>query len=275
MEKLSIRETQIALLEVLGEFDRVCREHNLRYSLAAGTLLGAVRHKGFIPWDDDCDVYMPRPDYEKFIRLVSEGGVFPEYLTLSKDRGRGTYYSFVKILDTRYPLKCSNHIEVPYMFLDIFPIDGAAPTAEERAKQHKKERRWVIAAGICQWYTMDRWWGCIAYIIGFWFYILVNLFVGRTRAVRKMNEYAAKYPYETSDWAVFHCFGRLSEVVPKDVYENYCELEFEGKKFMAVENWDMLLEHTYGDYMKLPPEKKRRSRHYIRLYRKDNQRKTL
>ena len=252
----------------MTEFDRVCREHGLRYTLADGSLLGAVRHKGFIPWDDDMDVFMPRPDYEKFIQLVSEGGVLPEYLTLSKDRGKGTYYTFTKVLDTRYPLRSGNHIEVPYLFLDIFPIDGAASDEEERKKQHKKERRWVIAAGICQWYTMDRWWGFIAYIIGWWFYILVNLFVGRTRAVRKMNEYALKYPYESSDMAVFHCFGTVSAAVPKEVYENYCELEFEGRSFKAVQEWDMLLEHTYGDYMTPPPEKKQRSRHYMKIYKK-------
>lgn len=271
MEKLSIRETQDALLEIMTEFDRVCREYGLKYTLAAGTLLGAVRHKGFIPWDDDIDVYMPRPDYEKFIQLVSGGGVFPDYLTLSKDRGTGTYYSFTKILDSRYKLKSANHIEVPHLFLDIFPVDGVPVDKKEREKMYKKEKVWVIIAGICQWYTMDRWWGVFAYIIGWWFYILVNIFFGRKLAVRKMNEAAGKIPYETCEMAAFHCFGFPGEALPKESYENLVELDFEGHKFFATTEWDMYLRGKFGgNYMELPPEKKRRSRHYMKIYRRNS-----
>ena len=135
---------QDSLLDLLTEFDKICKEHGLRYSLTAGTLLGAVRHKGFIPWDDDVDVCMPRPDYEKFLKIIQEENVLPEYLTYSKDRGKGTYYCFTKILDKRYPLRTPNHIEVKYLYLDIFPVDGAADTKEERKTQFKKERSWVI-----------------------------------------------------------------------------------------------------------------------------------
>ena len=269
MKRLTLKETQSALLEMLVEFDRICREHNLRYTLSSGTLIGAVRHKGFIPWDDDVDVYMTRPEYEKFIKLLQEEDVLPAHLTYSKDRGKGAYYCFIKLLDTRYPLRSSNHQEVKYLFLDIFPIDGTADTAEERKKQYKKEQTWVILAGISQWYTMDRWWGFIAYIIGFWLYIGVNIFVPRSLCIRKMNEYATKYEYGKTKMVVYHNYGWLRGAVPTEVYENYTELEFEGKKFMAVADYDLLLRNTYGDYMQLPPVKKRRSRHYIRIYRKD------
>ena len=146
MKRLTLDEMHEALLGILSEFDRVCREHDLKYTLAAGTLLGAIRHKGFIPWDDDVDVYMPRPEYEKFRKLVLEGNVLSEHFTLSKDRGKGTYYPFLKLMDDRYPIKCPNHIEVPYLFLDIFPVDGMPSSAAEREKVYKKERKWNIAA---------------------------------------------------------------------------------------------------------------------------------
>ena len=268
MKKLALREVQIALLDVLSEFDRICKEHNLRYTIAAGTLLGAVRHKGFIPWDDDMDVYMPRPDYEKFVQLIQKEGVLPAHLTYSPDRGRGTNYCFTKILDTRYPLRSPNHVEVKYLFLDVFPVDGAADTAEERKKQFKKEHTWVVRSGICQWYTMDRWWGFIAYIIGFWFYIGANIVTPRSRCVRKMNELAQKYEYGTTKMATCHNYGYPDEAVPTEVYESYSEIEFEGKKFMAVTDYETLLKNTFGDYMQLPPVKKRRSRHYIKIYKK-------
>ncbi len=268
MKRLTLRENQEALLDMMTEFDRICREHGLRYTLCCGTLLGAVRHKGFIPWDDDADVYMPRPDYEKFLGIIAGEGVLPAHMKYSKDRGKGTFYCFTKLLDTRYPLRTSNHLEVKYLFLDIFPVDGAADSEEERKEQFRKERKMVISTGICQWYTMDRWWGFIAYIIGFWFYLGHNLFVPRSRIVKKMNESARKYEFGKTKWASCHNYGYPTEWVPTEVYENYCELEFEGRKFMAVSDYDLLLKNSFGDYMKLPPVKERRSRHYMRIYKK-------
>lgn len=267
MKRLSLREMQAVLLELLTEFDRICKEYGLRYTLASGTLLGAVRHKGFIPWDDDADVYMPRPDYEKFMRIIAEDGVLPEHLAYSKDRGKGTYYCFAKLLDKRYRIKTPNHIEVKYLYLDIFPIDGVAENEKERKRQYRKERYWTIHAGICQWYTMDSWWGFIAYVIGWWFYLGVNLFLPRSLCVRKMNELALKYEFGTTKMATCHNFGYWGEAVPTEVYENYSEIEFEGRKFMAVSNYDLLLKNAFGDYMKLPSLKKQRSRHYMRAYR--------
>lgn len=267
MKRLNLDELHEALLGLLTEFDRVCREHNLKYSLAAGTLLGAVRHKGFIPWDDDVDVYMARPYYEKFIKLISEGNVLGEHFSVSKDRGKGTYYPFIKLMDHRYPIKTPNHIEVPYLYLDIFPVDGVLVEKEEREKLYKKEKRWVVAAGICQFYTMDRWWGFIAYIIGWWFYLGTKLFIGAKRAVRKMNEYAARIPYERAEMAAFHNIGFPCEALPVQAYEEVCEVEFEGKKFYATSYWETYLTNKFGDYMQLPPEKKRRSRHYMKVYR--------
>ena len=266
--ELNLKEIQAACLELLKEFDRVCREHGLRYSLAAGTLLGAVRHKGFIPWDDDVDVYMSRPDYEKFRRLVLEEHVLPDHLTISKDRGKGTYYCFTKLLDTRYILKCHNHIEVKHLFLDVFPVDGVPSDREEREEMYRKEKRWVIASGICQWYTMDRWWGFIAYVIGWWFYLLFNLFVPRALTVRKMNAYALAHPYESAEKVAYHNYGFSCETVSKEAYENPVELEFEGGNYMAMSEWDIYLRGKFGDYMQLPPERKRRSRHYMKIYKK-------
>lgn len=273
MKRLTLDETHKALFEILTEFDRVCRAHNIKYTLAAGTLLGAVRHKGFIPWDDDVDVYMTRPEYEKFIKLVTEEHVFGENFCLSNDRGKGTYYSFIKLMDKRYIIKTPNHLEVPYLFLDIFPVDGVPADKDEREKLYKKEKFWVYTAGICQWYTMDRWWGFIAYIIGWWFYLGVKLFIGAKRSVRKMNDYALSFPYEKAEMAAFHSFGFAYEALPVEAYENLCELEFEGGKFLATSYWDTYLSNKFGNYMQLPPVKKQRSRHYMRVYKNPDEKK--
>lgn len=275
MKKLNLDEIHSALLDMLVEFDRICRKYNLKYSLAAGTLLGAARHKGFIPWDDDVDVYMTRPEYEKFIKIVSEGNVLSEHFSITKDRGRGTYCPFIKLLDDRYILKSPNHEEVPHLFLDIFPVDPIPTDRKEWEKIHKKEKYWNITAGICQWYTMDRWWGFIAYIIGWWFYLGTKLFIGAKRSVRKLNEYAQKIPYEQGEMVMAHFLGSLDEAMPVEAYENLQEMEFEGKKFLAIADWKEFLTKKYGKncYVELPPENKRRSRHYIRVYVDDKKAK--
>ncbi len=266
MRKLSLREMQLKLVGLMEEFDRICREHNLRYTIAYGTLIGAVRHKGFIPWDDDADVCMPRPDYERFIEIVRAGGVLSDRYELTEDRGSKTYYNFVKLLDTNYPLKTPNHIEAPYLYLDIFPIDGMPGTDEEAAALCKRQRRWITLAGMCQWYTMDRWWGVFAYIIGWWLYLGVNIFVGRKRAVRKLNEMALSYPYENSPRRGIHRMMKKEWVFECDVFDSYKTIEFEGKTFSVVENIDGFLRPSYGDYMQLPPPEQRRSRHYMSIY---------
>ena len=265
MKKLSLRETQLALLGLLNEFDRICKEHNLRYSISYGTLIGAVRHKGFVPWDDDVDVCMPRPDYEKFVKLVREEGVLGDRFQLTEDRGSKTYYHFLKLLDLRYKLRTYNHIEARFLYLDIFPVDGMPSDEKENLKVHKQGRRWRNLAGICQWYTMDRWWGVFAYILGWWFYIGVNIFYGRKRAVRNLNNLALKYPFEECEMCGVNSSTRDWKI-PREIFENYCEVEFEGRMYSAVSDWDAFLRPVYGDYMQLPSPEKRYSRHYMSIY---------
>ncbi len=266
-KRVTLEETKRACLDLLTDFDAICKKYNLKYSIYYGTLLGAVRHKGFIPWDDDVDVVMPRPDYERLVELI-QSGAFKEDKNhdFFMDRGKGAYYNFLKFMDTRYPIHCPNHIEAPYLFLDVFPLDGVPDDEEEFKKIYRKERKWVIIAGMCQWYTMDRWWGFIAYVIGWWAY-LGAMCIGAKRCVKKFHEAAAKYPYEKYDRCALHFFGAPREAVRKSIFDEFCELEFEGRKFTAVKDWNEALTALYGDYMQLPPKKQQRSRHYMKVYK--------
>ena len=111
MQKLTLDEIKKTELEILLSFDKVCRENGLKYSMCAGTLLGAVRHKGFIPWDDDIDVCMPRPDYEKLIRLNRGGKLFPRHLELCCFE-EGTLDSpYMKIMDRRTRIREENYTQ--------------------------------------------------------------------------------------------------------------------------------------------------------------------
>ena len=140
MKQLTLEEVKQVELEILLVFDRVCRENGLKYSMCAGTLLGAVRHQGFIPWDDDIDLCMPRPDYEKLIRLSREGKLFPEYLKLACFE-EGTLDSpYMKIMDTRTRIREENYTQqdVKSLWIDVFPVDGLPDTWKETVRLYQK-----------------------------------------------------------------------------------------------------------------------------------------
>lgn len=266
-ERLQLREAQRALLPILEEFDRVCRAHGLRYSLIYGTMLGAIRHKGFIPWDDDIDVCMPRPDYERLVALSEQEELFGAHFALTKDRGKKAEYPFLKLTDNRYIIRCTNHIETPYLYVDIFPVDAVPDDRKEVKKLYRREIFASTGVVLSKWFTAEKWWGCFAWIFGFWFYLLCMCFGGVARSTRRVNKLATKLPYETAktvglhSWCLEHC------EMPREAFERYTEVEFEGNKFMCIEDYDLCLKNTYGNYMQLPPENKRVSQHCMRVYR--------
>lgn len=262
MQQLSLKEIHSALLEILVEFDRVCRENDLKYTLDYGTLLGAVRHKGFIPWDDDVDVSMPRSDYEKFYALVTSGKIkLKDHFEISSDRGKNAVYPFLKLMDKRYKLKCYSHVEVPYLYMDIFPIDGVPDLPDKELKKLRKKEAWYnFIVGTTKWYTFNSRFGFIAWVFGFWFYLPFVCY-GRARAIRKLRRLLLKYSDEECSRVDCRAWGTVYYLVSKECFENYCEIEFEGKKFMSVSDWDQRLTSRYGNYMTPPPVSKQKTHH--------------
>lgn len=268
MNYLTMEEIHAVLLEILVEFDRICKENSLRYSLAYGTLLGAIRHKGFIPWDDDVDVVMPRPDYEKFYELIHSGKVsLGKHFVLSEDRGKKAVYPFLKLMDNRYSIKCNTHIEVPHPFIDIFPLDGMPDLPEKELKKlTRKQLSYCAVSTLCKWYIPNHWWGHLLRIFGFWAYLLVQCY-GQARAFAKLRVLLLKYPYEECEKTDCRAWGLTVDTVPRAYYESFTEVEFAGKKFSAISAWDEMLTVRYGDYMTPPPENKRYSDHSFKIYR--------
>ena len=133
-KELTTKEIQAISLEVLKQIADLCDELNLRYYLAYGTLIGAVRHKGFIPWDDDVDIMMPRPDYDKLLKYLSTNKL--PYLTLFNRQTCPEYpYMISRISDDRYILEMENEKSVGMgVFIDIYPLDGMGNTLEEALK---------------------------------------------------------------------------------------------------------------------------------------------
>ncbi len=265
MCQLTLREIQLAELEILKEFDRVCRENNLNYSLSCGTLLGAVRHKGFIPWDDDVDVEMPRPDYEKLYSLITEGSItLNNGLELTCDRGANAEYPYLKIVDKNYKVEGICSVD-NFLWIDIFPLDGYAKeykTALKRNNKVQKLRRLLAY----NYLTLKNERGVKALAKK-----LYKVFA-RThkpyKLIEKINRISKLQPYEDCDFAgcIYYKTKKIIRRISKNQTETLTELEFEGIRFKAYECYDEYLSALYGDYMQIPKE---HEHHGLKCY-KDN-----
>ena len=264
MKQFDLKQIHDALLGLLNAVDDFCRQHGIRYSLAYGTLLGAVRHKGFIPWDDDVDLLMPRPDFERFVATFGkDGGPYQCLYNTSTEDAHFVNF-FAKVHDTR---TISNEKRMKnYRFglnIDIFPVDGKPDTIEEQTRHERK-----LAHYVHRIYLDQR---------PFFPFSFHDPLIPKIEAhcfslehwFRKTVDMMKSYDYETSKFcgSVTTRYNGLIEIFEKEFFEDYVELEFEGRKYMAFKDWDRFLKQQYGDYMQLPPENKRRT-HELQVYLK-------
>lgn len=262
-----MNDLQKVELEMLIEFDKVCRENNLRYYLIGGTFLGAIRHKGFIPWDDDIDVAMPRSDYNKFMKMQDK---LPSYYFIQNDRSDRHYtYNFAKIRDSR-----TTYIENFYaahrinhgVWIDIFPLDGVS----NKNKPSKKFRHRFFYV----WYNVYLMYlpglfrkikkGTVLKDIGLNIVALLtcwlNLFHLRNRW---LDFFVSRHKYDES-LLVANYMGNIPNraAMPRAFFMEGKEYDFEGHKFIGPKDYDGYLSWVYGDYMKLPPIEKQIGHHF-------------
>lgn len=260
MKKMSLREIQQTELELLIVFDRVAREQGLKYSLCAGTLLGAVRHQGFIPWDDDIDISMPRPDYEKLVMLNRERQLWPSNIRLCCLEDRTLDSPYMKLFDTRTEVIEQNfrQRDVSSLWIDVFPVDGL-PDGDTALRRHY---RWAMTLCKLNVASVVR----IGYGSGPVIIILKDLIirpfsrlVGRKRIAVAQRKFAMRYNYtETSRCGmVTWAYDGPGQALTREEYETLVELPFEGHLFFAMGAWDKNLSGIFGDYMCLPPEEDR------------------
>ena len=254
-----IRILQRKIIGNLEAIDAVCREHGLRYYLWAGTMLGAVRHKGFIPWDDDMDICMPRPDYEQLISHWREWLPQP-YEVIAPETDPTYPYPFAKIEDASTTvLERPDFKFLEGVYIDVFPIDGA-PADEQKRKSHFKR---------------DKFWRHLLFLRGrdpfkhgkgprSWFPWLLHKIYSLEDLQNKVKSYMTKYPYDASDYVCDYDDG-LKGVIEKRILGTPQVYPFEDKQFMGVEHYDEYLSNKYGDYMQLPPKEKQIQHHFFRL----------
>ena len=264
MRQLSRPEIQTALLGILVDVDAFCRENGIRYSLAYGTLLGAVRHKGYIPWDDDIDLMMPRDDFERFLATYLDRGPFR--CLYNADNADGRFITcYAKVMDNR-TVSIERKRRNIYRFglnLDIFPIDAAPADPAEHAsfgQAVSRLRRRV--------YLAQR---------PFFPFTFHDPLIPKIQAHRhpvswwmeRLTGFLTQYNGSGSPYAgpVSGGSGRI-EIYPRELFESYADLDFEGRSFRAISGWDAFLRQQYGDYRQLPPEDKRKT-HGLTVWQKE------
>lgn len=266
-----MNELQECLLEMLKEFVRVCNKNDLQYFLIGGTALGAVRHKGFIPWDDDIDVAMPRKDYEKFLKLQSE---FADKYFIQSFRTDKKYilnYAKLRNSNTTYIENFYATMQINHgVWIDIFPLDGMS-------KKNKNPKSLAYKVRITWWNTFMMYLPALRRkikkqtflkdialsFVGLLFFWL-NIAHLRNKWV---DWYMKRLPYEKSFLVGNLCgTNHKKEAMPLEIFGKGSIGVFEGITVSLPEQCDKYLTLLFHDYMQLPPVEKQVGHHYNKGY---------
>lgn len=260
MKKITEEENKRIMLNILKDVAEFCDKENLAYYLTGGTLIGAIRHKGFIPWDDDIDIAMPRPDYNKFISLYQEKGKY----SLSTPADKGCFCVWAKVYDSK-TLKFEDTVDYSRfkplgVDIDIFPIDGQPAQYEEFKKDTDRRMHFF------SWLTLAR----LQYK-GQSFKRRLKIFISRCIGVnffkRKYVESAEKLNFYNSEMVgVMDPFSKTKHHHRKEIFAERVKVSFEDGMFWAPAGYDEYLTNIFGDYMKLPPVEKQVTHHRSNLF---------
>ena len=270
MKELSLQEHKEVGLKVLLAIDKICRENDIVYSLSYGTLLGAVRHGGFIPWDDDLDIMMPRADFLKFIEYCKSNETPFSLASFGTDDKFG--YMFAKACDKGTTLVSDNmKWSKDGVQVDIFPIENLGDDKETAIKRFNKKRfaRELLVAWNWKHYEKNPN-KSLTYNVARLIFYIMSRFVSNKRLLKSINKYYNKFIGETPKFAgIVSGAYRSREIMESSIYAEYTDIVFEGEKFRTISKYHEYLTVVYGDYMQLPPEDKRVAPHDFKVYTND------
>lgn len=274
-EITSIDHLRKIQLEIMAEVHSFCVKHSLNYTLWGGTLIGAIRHNGYIPWDDDIDIAMPRKDYEFFINNFNNGN----YGVFACNTNELYPYCFAKAFDKRTvkvePLYVDKGFEIG-IDIDVFPIDNVSDKKAVEAvvdKRKKDLKKWSASI-----YKYRKTASVLKFVKRS--YKAIHSAIGRTLDIFNSNKLACKI---NSDAQSFYSEGqtktycmlfadsnvKMPLFFDSGIFENYILHTFEQTEFFVSERYDDLLRICFGDYMKLPPENQRIAHHNYKIYTKE------
>ena len=270
MQKINIEEQKQIQIEILKEVKKICDSNNLNYYLGGGTLLGAVRHKGYIPWDDDIDIMMLRKDYEKLLEIFNKQ-CDKKYKLLCYKNTKDYYYPFTKIVNIQTKLEETKLRPIAEMglFIDVFPIDFLPEEDKKITKIFKSYARWYSLVSVYQakpekLTAKSKSKMIIKKII----LPILEKFKLYSKILKKIDKIIIKYN-NTSKVACITGRYQEKEIMPSSYIAEYKLVDFEGEKYKIPAGYDEYLTKHYGDYMELPPEEKRVKEHDNSAYWKE------
>lgn len=267
MNKDILKKLQDTELEIASIVFEICGKYNLRCSLVGGSAIGAVRHKGFIPWDDDIDIAMPRPDYERFVQICKTE--LPEkYFLQCFETEKNCAFIFGKVRKngTYLPEEYSEHLPMHQgVWVDIFVYDKVSNFAAERTKDLDKltfyRNLLIVKAGFKLPRNRDSFTQKLAFQIA----RLATLFFSTSWLQEKCTKIMTSHENDSSDY-IFPYGGAYSpekELMPITLFDNLIDIQFEDRTFKLTSEYDFYLTSLFGDYMTPPSPEKRGSNHYL------------
>lgn len=261
-----LKQVQQTELEILDEFLRICNKYNLKYFLAGGTCLGAIRHQGFIPWDDDIDVSMPREDYDRFAEVAQqELGDKYFYQNYFTDPRCGLVFAKVRKNGTVFSSMEGHHLPIHQgVWIDIFPYDNLPNDQRIQERTFNKvqllRNLYIVKCGFKLPSTRSK-----VYLPAYWCAKLVCIFLPLKWHIKKMDSACRKQNSPQNPFVIPYgaVYGLKKELLPKEMICQFVDVSFEGRTCKTLLTFDQYLTQLYGDYMQLPPEKDRTTTHEV------------
>lgn len=258
MKVIQIDELRELQMQILDYVDAFCRKHDIKYTLSGGSLLGAVRHGGFIPWDDDMDIQMLRDEYNRFTELWNVEKNTHPFELVNIESGNAMGYPIGKVHNPK-TVTFSAGVERTGVFVDIFPVDKVLD--DEDFSRRRKSIKWLKKQeGYA--FVLDSskshhvgWMACVKA----W---LITLGHPRTYFAEKINNLArCKNSYDAEYVFEMVAGMKCKRPIRASVFDEYADVQFENRKYMAVKDYDAYLTATFGDYMTPPPPEKQVKEH--------------
>ena len=266
MKELTLQELKEIEFDILKMFDDFCKENNIHYFLAYGTLLGAVRYKKFIPWDDDVDLLIPREDYNRMLMLFKDS---EKYRLFAFEKDMEYLYPFAKLCDMttrKDEFGYDNGVELG-VDIDLFPLDAWDDNLEKAKQEAKRIKKLMLYLGLTKVKRVDDdsfFKRITKSVLMVWCKML-----GGKYFIRKIQKEACKEEQKgqayvgAKSWCVYGAKG----IIPAEAFADSVEVEFEGRMFPAPIDYDTYLTCLYGDYLPEPPKEKQKTHHSFKAYK--------
>ena len=268
-KEINLQELKRIQLDLLDVFCEYCDTNNLTYYLTYGTLIGAVRHNGYIPWDDDIDVMMPRMDYEKFLLGFNQFPVANDVKAVSHEIDPHYYLAFAKLINTSTTMQ--EEVSIDYkigVYIDIFPLDNLADDYETAKKRIRKAFRYneLMLFKNLTINSKRTWYKNAIIRVG----RVISVFWSRDKLIKALNQFGI----HSEDGCYTRYIGTVtgisagdeSRVFESEWFKKIVKVTFEGRKYNAPAGYDAFLKKLYGDYMKLPPLNEQITHHVYKAW---------